>query len=173
MSRSIDFSSLSLQDALDLAILIEDEAAERYEEFAEQMEAHHTPDAAGFFRVMIGNEKKHGEDLAKRRSQMFGDAEVNVDRSMLWEVEAPAYDNVEMFMTAKQALLVAVDAERKAHQFFVDAIEHLDNAEVRALFEELRDEEIVHQDLVKKELAKLPESAGIDDSVYSDEPIAQ
>lgn len=173
MSRAIDFSRLSLQDALDLGILIEEEAAERYEELAEQMESHHTPGAAEFFRIMIRNEKKHGEDLAKRRSEMFGEAEVNVDRSMLWEVEAPAYDRVEMFMTAKQALLVALDAERKAHRFFVDAIEHLSNAEVRALFEELRDEEIVHQDLVKGELAKLPESAGVDDSLYADEPVAQ
>ena len=42
----IDFAALSLKDALDLAVLIEEEAKERYEDLAEQMELHHTPEAA-------------------------------------------------------------------------------------------------------------------------------
>jgi len=173
MPRTIDFASLSLQDALDLAILIEEEAAERYEELAVQMDDHHTPDAAAFFRVMIRNEKKHGEDLARRRIELFGDTEMKVDRSMLWEVEAPEYDMVEMFMPARAALLVALDAEKKAHRFFLDAIPHVTDPDVRALFEELRDEETEHQNLVRKELAKLPESAGIDDGIYADDPVPQ
>ena len=48
----IDFSALTLKDALDLAILIEEEARERYEDFADQMEQHHTPEAGRFFRFM-------------------------------------------------------------------------------------------------------------------------
>ena len=51
-TQGIDFSQLSAQDALDLAILIEEEAEERYQEFAHQMDVHHTPDAAGFFFVL-------------------------------------------------------------------------------------------------------------------------
>ena len=39
-TRGIDFQTLSLMDALDLAILIEDEAQERYEDFAAQMDQH-------------------------------------------------------------------------------------------------------------------------------------
>jgi erythrin-vacuolar iron transport family protein len=69
--RDIDFKKLSLRDALDLAILIEDEAKERYEEFANQMDIHHTPDAAGFFRFMAENEAKHGTQLAQRRRRLF------------------------------------------------------------------------------------------------------
>ena len=42
---SIDPAALSLVDALDLAILIEEEAQERYTEFTAQMEQHRTPDA--------------------------------------------------------------------------------------------------------------------------------
>ena len=64
MSKIVDFASLDLKDALDLAIMIEDEARERYEEFAEQMEAHHTPEAARFFRFMSSNEEKHRAELA-------------------------------------------------------------------------------------------------------------
>ena len=58
-TKDIDFAKLSLQDALDLAVLIEEEARERYEEFAHQMRLHHTHEAARFFRFMAGNEEKH------------------------------------------------------------------------------------------------------------------
>ena len=73
MPPTIDFATLSLQDALDLAILIEEEAKERYEEFADQLAKHHTPEAAQFFQTMAGNEAKHGADLLMRRQALFGD----------------------------------------------------------------------------------------------------
>jgi len=88
----IDFSKLSLRDALDLAILIEDEAQERYDEFASQMDIHHTPEAAKFFRFMSQNEAKHGSQLSERRKKMFKDEPPTVTRAMLWDVEAPDYD---------------------------------------------------------------------------------
>ena len=47
MPKAIDFKSISLVDALDLAILIEDEAKERYEEFAERQYA---PGPEGLWR---------------------------------------------------------------------------------------------------------------------------
>jgi len=37
MSVTIEYAKLNLQDALDLAILIEEEACERYKEFAEHI----------------------------------------------------------------------------------------------------------------------------------------
>ena len=74
MADTIDFASLSLQDALDLAILVEEEAQERYLEFVDQMEQHHTPEAARFFAAMAKNEQKHGEELRARRRSLFGDA---------------------------------------------------------------------------------------------------
>src|SRR5664279_4105998 len=64
--QGIDFANLSLKDALDLAILVEDEAQERYEDFAAQMEQHRTPEAAKFFRYMVENEAKHGRELQTR-----------------------------------------------------------------------------------------------------------
>ena len=80
MAARIDFASLSLMDALDLAVLIEEEAKERYEDFAAQMDQHRTPDAARFFRLMAVNEAKHGQELATRRSQLFGEAARAVTR---------------------------------------------------------------------------------------------
>jgi len=88
-TQGIDFAKLSLVDALDLAILIEEEARERYEDFADQMDQHRTPVAARFFRHMAGNEAKHGQELAERRAQLFPDAARKVTRAMLFDVEAP------------------------------------------------------------------------------------
>jgi rubrerythrin len=173
MATQIDFASLTLMDALDLAILIEDEAKERYEDFAAQMEQHRTPEAATFFRLMAGNEAKHGQELADRRSQLFGGLTPTVTRAMIFDVEAPDYDEARAFMSPRQAMKAALASEVKAHAFFVAALPALKDAKVRALFEELRDEEILHQTLVKAELAKLPPDSGLSDEDFVDEPAAQ
>jgi len=171
--QGIDFSTLTLRDALDLAILIEDEAQERYQEFAHQMELHHTPEAAAFFRFMASNEAKHGAQLSERRTQLFGAAPRTVTRAMLWDVEAPDYDRARAFMTPREAMQAALQSEQKAHAFFVAALPQVTDPEAKALFAELREEEVEHQELVTKELAKLPpEPAGSPDD-FADEPTGQ
>ena len=172
MPKAIDFSRLSIQDAFDLAILIEEEAKERYEEFVDQLDLHHTPEAADFFRQMVGNEAKHGDALAARRKQRFGDVPMNVTREMLWDVEAPEYHQVSAFMTVRQALEVALEAETKAHDFFAKAVGHLSDPEVKGLFLELQDEEIKHQGMVRQILAKLPADSALAPDVNADPPVA-
>jgi rubrerythrin len=171
--RGIDFAKLSLLDALDLAILVEEEAQERYEEFAGQMEQHRTPEAAKFFRYMAANEAKHGQELAARRTQRFGDTPRTVNRSMIFDIEAPDFDAARAFMSPRKAMEAALSSEVKAHAFFNSALQYLKDAEVRTLFEELRNEEIDHQALVQAELAKLPRETGLSDEDFVDEPTAQ
>lgn len=171
--KTLDFAKLDLRDALDLAVLIEEEARDRYRELAAQMENQHTVEAAAFFRQMVRNEARHGEELAARRQELFGDAPQRVDRSLLWDVEAPGYETVRAFMTLGEALTVALDAEATAFQFFADALKTPMANPVRQLFEELRDEEVVHQDLVKRELSRLPPDPGVSPEDFADEPVAQ
>lgn len=173
MSVQIDFANLSLKDALDLAIFIEEEARERYQEFFDQMVLHHTPEAAEFFHTMVGNEAKHEAELSARRQSLFRDAPRTVKRSQLREVEAPDYDQTRAFMTARRAMDVALKCEIKAYDFFAGALPHIKDPEVRSLFEELRGEEELHQDMVRKELGKLPPDPDIDPEVFVDEPTAQ
>lgn len=172
MPQPIDFATLSLKDALDLAILIEQEAQERYEEFVDQLEMHHTAEAAQFFRHMAGNEAKHGRELAERRQSRFGDAPVVVSRAMLWDVEAPEYDRARVFMSPRHAMEVALEAEIKAHDFFAAALPHVTDPEVKALFDELREEEVEHRHLVEKHLAKLPPDGSANPADYEDEPVS-
>lgn len=171
--KSIDLNALTLQDALDLAILIEQEAAERYGELADQMEIHHTPSAAEFFRMMVGYEERHRDELQARRRKLFGAAASNVDTLMIWEVEAPEYDTVRAFMSRREALAVALQSEKKAYAFFASAASRIGDAEARGLFEELQKEEILHQELVQKQIDALPgdDEAGAAD--LADEPVAQ
>jgi rubrerythrin len=172
-TRSIDFSRLSLKDALDLATLIEEEAHERYLELADQMDKHRTPEAARFFRFMAENEAKHGAELAERRRALFGDAPRDVRRTMIFDVEAPDYDEARAFMTARAALDIALRCEQKAHAFFVEALPHIQEPQVQALFAELRDEEVHHQELVQRELQRLPPDADQGGEEFVDEPAAQ
>ncbi len=173
MSTKIDFAHLSLKDALDLAIIIEEEAKDRYEEFVDQMVKHHTPEAEEFFRTMVVNESKHEAELTRRRNSLFEGESREVKRSMIWDIEAPDYDDARAFMSARQAMAVALQCEIKAHDFFAAALPHIQNPEVRALFEELRDEELLHQEMVRKQIEKLPPDPGIDPEAFVDEPTAQ
>ncbi len=168
---TIDFSTLPLRDALDLAVLIEEEACERYREFAHQMELHHTPEAARFFRFMAGNEEKHRNALARRREGLFGGAPVTVTRAMIFDVEAPDYDEARAYMTPRQALTTALQSEEKAWRFFSQALPQVKDADAKKLFEELQNEELEHQQLVRKELAKLPPDDAFRQEDFEDAPV--
>jgi rubrerythrin len=173
MAKTLDFANLSLMDALDLAILVEEEAQERYEEFAHQMSTHHTPEAGKFFLLMEQNEARHRVVLAARRKKLFGTAPSTVTREMLWDVEAPEYDGARAFMSLRQALHVVMAAETKAYEFFDTNLKYITDPEVRILFEELREEEAEHQDAVRFEMAKLPAGPDPDPEDYADGPNAQ
>jgi rubrerythrin len=169
----LDLNRLSLKDALDLATLIEEEAHERYLELADQMEKHQTPEAARFFRFMAENEAKHGAALSDQRRARFGDAPREVTRAMLFDVEAPEYDEARAFMTAREALGVALRCEEKAYAFFAEALPHVSDPQVKALFDELAAEEVAHEDLVRREMERLPPGDEPDGEAFVDEPASQ
>jgi rubrerythrin len=160
VTRGIDFATLSLKDALDLALLIEQEARDRYEELADQLDAHHAPEAAGFFRKMVRIEELHRTELESRRHELFPRAASTVSRAMLFDVEAPDAGRVHAGMSVRAALEVALDSEKKAHEFFVAALPQLTNADVKALFLELSAEELEHQQWVQLELDRAPAPGG-------------
>lgn len=157
MSTKLDFSKINLQDALDLAILVEEEAKERYEEFSRQLGTSYVGDASTFFVFMAQNEDKHGKELAAQRKKLFGSNPSVVTRSMIEEfrgVEAPEFDMARPFMSPRAALEVALACEVKAYDFYDKAFQHIKNEDVKKLFTELKEEEIHHQNLVKDLIKK-------------------
>ncbi len=169
MTRGIDLATLSLQDALDLAILIEDEARERYEEFSRIVGGRYAGDASDMFRMMASNEAKHGRELAERRRALFASAPRRLSRDALDDVEAPDRGKPRVFMSARQAMEVALASEEKAHDFFAEASQHVRDPDVRQLFDQLKGEELQHRALVQERLVRLPPGPDLEED-EADEP---
>lgn len=166
---AIDFSRLELKDALDLAILVEQEARERYETFSRIVGGRYAGDAADMFREMARNEAKHETQLAERRKTAFGDAPRVVSRAMFEDVEAPEVTKPRVFMSARQAMEVALQSEEKAWEFFDKALAHVKDPYVKVLFQELRGEEAQHAAMVRARLEKLPAGPDLEEE-DADEP---
>jgi rubrerythrin len=156
MPVNLDFSTLDLVDALDLAIMIEIEAWERYKVFAEQIGHRFSGDAASIFESMAKNEEKHGRQLHERRKEMFGDTPLRVSRSAVFDVEAPDVGSPRWNMSPLKAFQLALASEEKAFWFYDEALKHVTEPAVRELFSELRDEETLHVRMVKDAIEALP-----------------
>lgn len=163
MNTSLDLSTLSLMDALDLAILIEEEALQRYKLFTKQIgQTAGGHDAGAFFASMVENEAKHGTELLAKRMKLFGKAPMKMSLNDLFDVEAPDIGEARRGMSTIQAFEVGLEAERKAYEFYDSALPGITNPEVKALFMELRDEEAEHVEMLSKQMARLPASASVE-----------
>ena len=159
MSTRLVLSKLTLMDALDLASMIELEARKRYTEFADSLGSRGTDDAGAVFRSMAVNENKHCEEIAERRIALFGDQPTKVRLEDIFDVEAPEVGEVRWNMSALKAYQLALYSEQKAFAFYDEALEYVDQPDVKALFEELREEEAEHVRMLVNIIAKLPKSA--------------
>lgn len=155
MAKELEFSTLNLQDALDVAVLIEKEAEERYQLFADMLGA---SDAADFFIKMVQNEGKHSAELAEKRRLLFGNEPSRITADMIEDVEAPDQGEPRPFMSPRHALEVALESEVKAYNFYDQALKGVQDPEVQKLFKDLREEESEHQMLVKEEMPKYSET---------------
>jgi erythrin-vacuolar iron transport family protein len=169
-TKGIDFARLSLRDALELAILMEEEARDRYEEFARIVGGgRYAGDAADMFRMMAVNEAKHRDELTSRRDRLFAGAPSLLGPDQLEDVEAPDRGKPRVFMSARQAMEVALSSEEKARDFFDAALRHVQDPGVRKLFEELRGEEERHATMVRERLVRLPPGPDVEED-EADEP---
>jgi rubrerythrin len=173
MALRIDFSNLSTRDILDMAIAIEEEAQQRYEEFADSLELHHTFEAAEFFHFMADNEEKHAATLRARRQEKFGDTASSVELSEVLDVEAPHYKEVRTGMSVHTALEAVRQAERRAHDFYAGAVAVVQDEKIKALLLSLQREEEAHEKQVEEQLANLPEAEEFDPDDFGDPPHAQ
>jgi rubrerythrin len=160
MSTSLDLTKLSLMDALDLAILIEEEARQRYELFASQLGSHQG--AGAFFASMAENEAKHGTEILSRRVALFGKVPMKVKLVDLYDIEAPDSGAPRRGMSTIQAFELGITSEKKAYDFYDNALPGITDPEVIELFTELRDEETEHVEMLQEAMAKLPASASVE-----------
>lgn len=167
-----ELSTLDLIDLLDLAIMAEEEAAERYAEFADQMELHHNMPASRLFRGIHERELEH---LGRLRDERRGrsDRPAAVQPLHFFDpVEAPSYERAHYKMTPRQILEVALEAERNAAAFYGSLVKNLRDDEARAVARACREEEIRHVEQVEEELRKLPPTSPTWEEDH-DEPVPQ
>ena len=153
MKARLDFANLTLRGALDFAVTIEEDAEERYRDFARQVT---DPAAAEFFREMVVNEGKHRRQLESRRAVLFRHQPRRFESLADGEGEAPSPEEVLPAISVREAMEVALAAEVRAWEFYDRAIPHVTDPDVRAFFEELRAEEVEHQEMLRAMLARLP-----------------
>jgi rubrerythrin len=142
------------------AIAMESEAAARYSELAERMEDEGREDLARIFALLAAEEAEHLDTLERRTAGV----ELPAVEPRAWDwysdtaPETAARDIVFRLMTPRQALAIALQAERRAQAFF----EHLSWAApdpgVRALAREMAAEEREHVALVGALLEGTPKA---------------
>ena len=103
------------------------------------------------------------------RAKLFKRARCAVSRDALFDVEAPDWTKVHVFMSPRQAVEVALECEEKACDFYQAALPHVRDAGVRRLFEGLGEEERKHRAALRRKLKGLPAGPDIDPE-FADEP---
>ncbi len=148
----------SLADCYAQALMIEREAAARCSEFAEFLEDHGELSTAAVFRKLARYERQHAEELARRA------AGSPLPRLREWEFswldDAPpervSHELVFHMMTPYTALKIALGAEERAKVLFERVARSTEDAEVKALAEELAAQESAHVGWLQDALAQVP-----------------
>ena len=150
------------------ALAMETEAAERYGELADQMETHRRTAVAAIFRRLENAEKKHLVNLAEMCKG------VALPHYAPWDFkwrsnEGPEtidIGRVHYHLSVREAILLALEHERKATQFYADIADTAQAADVIELAREFADEEREHIGWLEACL----EQCGADDSKAGEDP---
>ena len=159
MSKSSHDPKISnLNDLLAVAYQIEIDAVERYNVLADQMETHNNPELVKVFRDLARAEGIHGEEIRR----LAGDFDVvNHARQIarFRRAESPeeaALDSAHYLMTPWHALQLSLAGEKRALAYFGRVVEAATDPKVKAMAEELMEEETEHVNLVNRLLLRYP-----------------
>jgi rubrerythrin len=140
------------------AIAIEREAVERYGELAELMDDRGNTAAAEVFATLAGLEAEHLESL-RRRTEGVELPDLGAGDYRWLDAGAPetaARELVFRLLGAREALQIALGAERRAQAFFEDVMLRADDPALRALAREMAADEGEHIQLIERLLERTP-----------------
>jgi rubrerythrin len=156
------FASLSAQEALHVAIFIEERNAEIYRQFAEMFAEFRDAESleiAAAFWDLFNEERRHGSTLQQRYLERYGTSSCTVTEEDISElIEVPRLDNGEIFSVNKvktgrsprqMAFAVAIAAEESAARFYRGLADSTNDRELRALYQEFADLEANHSNLLE------------------------
>jgi len=141
------------------AIAMEREAAERYSEFAERMADLGNDAVAELFDRLAGFEAEHLETLLRRTQ---GVVLPKPSFAYRWldagAPETPARELVFRLITPRQALAIALAAEKRAQAFFEGVFMSAVDPALHGLAQEMAMEEQEHVVMVERLLERTPET---------------
>jgi rubrerythrin len=151
------FASLTPQEALHVAIFVEERNADIYRQFAElftEFKDSSSLDIAEAFSDMAEEEERHGTQLQMRYFERYGTQACSITEDEIRDfIEVPKLQGGEIFaitraevspMPAQKALEVALQAEVAAQKFYLRLRDVTDDTELRTLYEEFADFETDH-----------------------------
>ncbi len=144
----------TLPEFLAHAVALENEAAERYLELADMMEAHRNDEVAALFRDMVRFSQLHRDEISAR----VGTIELPKLRS--WEFrwssppEAGGEEAFDYLLEPWHALRYARENEVRAMEYYSSVGTQSSDPEVKRLASEFASEEAEHVDALDKWLAR-------------------
>ena len=147
----------SMDDFMAQAVAMELEAAQRYGELADAMEAHNNREMTDLFRKMAQVEGKHATVVMAQ----MGWTEVPKPTSAIpfegfESAEVVPMDEAHYLMQPWHALQLALAAEQRAERFFAHLASIADDETVRKAALELQQEEREHVEVIESWLKKTP-----------------
>jgi len=162
----------SVNELMAYAYALEAEAAERYAEFAEVMEAHNNREVAELFRKLARIEHKHGEQILEEMGWTRPPKPPTT--GYRWETpEGPETGDVtdlHYLMQPYHALRIALHNEKRAEKFFSSLARKATVASVRKAAIEFTEEETEHVRLIEEWISRTPKPA--DDWALDPDPPA-
>ncbi len=171
MKRS--FASLDPQEALHVAIFVEERNAELYHRFAEmfvEFRDSESLEIAGIFWEMAVEEKNHSSLLQNKYMEEYGSSRCTMTEEDLVEwIEVPNLEDGDIFAATcegrttsvrERALQVALKAELGAQRYYAGLVENTQEGPLRRLYCELTKMEDNHVAYIQLKLAPQPASDG-------------
>lgn len=142
------------------AVELETEAADRYEELADSMEAHNNIEVASLFRDLAACSRKHRDEVSGIAAA-FGPLPSVAPWEFEWDStaespEAAAFENTHYLMTAHHALKMALQCETQGCKYYAAVAAETRDPRVAQLAREFADEEAGHVELVRQWLQRYP-----------------
>ncbi|AWK87765.1 ferritin-like domain-containing protein [Azospirillum thermophilum] len=142
------------------AMELEREAAERYDELADSMEAHNNPEVAKLFRDLGGYSRKHAEEV-RQIAEEYGPLPKVAPWEFDWgnateSPEAASFEHAHYLMRPHHALKMALMSEQQGAHYYASVAAETEDPDVARLAREFAGEEEGHVTLVRKWLERYP-----------------
>lgn len=157
------FTSLTPQEALHVAVFIEERNAELYHRFAEMFVQFRDSDSleiASVFWEMAAEERGHSTMLQQKYMDLYGNRACAMTEDDLQElIEIPRLETSDIFNSSEtgpsareRAFQVALNAEQQARRFYASLAANTSDPPLRRMYNDLAEFEMDHVAFLEKKL---------------------